>query len=88
MRLLTKKEVEEQFPDIPQHGFWYELIDFSEREYGSDWGFYGFNDGEHIHNSGGMFTRIRDAGDAARVWKADMIRKQKSRRKQRYEKIK
>lgn len=69
-KLLTDKEVRELFPEIPQRGLWYEIIDFSERDYGSDWGFYGFADGHHVENSGGLYSQIRKAGDAAREWKA------------------
>ena len=59
---------------VPQKGLWYELIDFSERDYGSSWGFYGYKDGVKIYNSGGLWSKIRWAGDAAREWKKEKMR--------------
>jgi hypothetical protein len=67
--LLTPEQVKEQFPEIPQRGLWFEVIDFSEKEYSSSWGFYGFLNGQHVYSSGGAYSRISKAGDAAREWK-------------------
>lgn len=54
---------------IPQKGWWYELIDFSERDYGSSWGYYLYHNGEKVYSSGGLWSRISSAGDAAREHK-------------------
>lgn len=76
-KLLSLKEVKEQFPRIPQKGLWYEIIDFSNDDatWSNDWGFYGFLHGNHIYNSGNAFSRIQKAGDAAREWKQQELDK-------------
>lgn len=76
-KLLSREEVQKLFPKIPQRGLWYEIIDFSDDDasYSNDWGFYGFLNGNMIHNSGNIESKIRKAGEAAREWKAQEIAK-------------
>lgn len=61
--------------DIPSKGYWYEMYDFSERDYGSNWGFILYKDGKEIHRASG-YSRIRRAGDEARKAKARFQRKE------------
>lgn len=76
-KLLSKEEVQKQFPKIPQRGLWYEIIDFSDDDasYSNDWGFYGFLNGNMIYNSGNIASKIHKAGDEAREWKQREIEK-------------
>lgn len=74
---IPSEEEEPIGDDIPKYGYWYEIIDFSERDYGNDWGFYGYKDGKRVYSSGGIYSRIRLAGDAARDWKKEQMRKTK-----------
>lgn len=67
-KLLTDEEVRNTFPELPQRGLWFELADFSGRDYGNDWGFYGFKDGKNIFVSR-TYGDLSDAGEAARRWK-------------------
>jgi len=69
--LLTKKEVSKQFPDVPNKGRWYELMDFAVGK-GNNFGFYGFVDGKHVILESG-YNRIYDAGEAAREWKERIL---------------
>ena len=46
-------------------GVWYELLDFSDRDYGSDWGYVLYLDRKEIARRSG-FSKIKQAGDAAR----------------------
>ena len=60
--------------DVPKRGWWYEIIDFSDRDYGSDWGYYLYKDGERVYSSGGLWSRISQAGDEAREHKARAVK--------------
>lgn len=47
-------------------GIWYEIFDYSERDYGSDWGYKIYNNGKVVDEVKGAWSSIRSAGDAAR----------------------
>lgn len=48
-------------------GLWYEIFDYSERDYGNDWGWKLYLDGKVVDSSGGgLYSTVRRAGDAAR----------------------
>lgn len=76
--LISDEEVKERFPKMP-NGLWYEIIDFSDKDYSSDWGFWGFLNRKHIYSSEGIYSRISKAGDAAREWKTEEINKRKKK---------
>lgn len=67
--MLKDYEKDDEMP----MGVWYELIDFSERDYGSSWGFYGYIDRVKVHSSGGLWSKINLAGNAAIRWKKEQI---------------
>jgi len=68
--LATEKEVKDFYSDIPQTGLWFVVLDFSERDYSTHFGFYGFHNGKCVYCSGGSYGRhYGKVMDAAREWK-------------------
>jgi hypothetical protein len=64
--------------EIPQRGWWYELYDGSDRDYGSDWGYVLYFNGKEVERVC-AWTRIGDAGDAGREAKRQAIDKQREK---------
>ena len=58
-------------------GIWYEIYDYSERDYGNDWGFTLYDNGKIVEKVKGIYSRIRQAGDAAREAKKRYLKKKK-----------
>jgi len=57
-------------------GVWFELVDFSDRDYGSDWGYVLSYNGEMVSYQHG-FSRLANAGDAARAAKMELMNQNK-----------
>lgn len=80
-KLLTDEELkvwlEKVHEEIPSHGYWYIVLDMSDDDvyWSNSWGFWGFKDGHHIYDSGDICSKIRQAGDYAREWKRQEMRK-------------
>lgn len=62
--------------NIPKKGIWYEIYDFSDRDYGNDWGFILYFDGKEVERQSG-FSKIRQAGDVARIAKSRYLNRRK-----------
>ncbi|MHC4311273.1 MAG: hypothetical protein ACYSW3_02235 [Planctomycetota bacterium] len=57
-------------------GIWYEIYDYSERDYGNDWGFTLYDNGKIIKKVKGIYSSIRQAGNAARKAKKEYLKSQ------------
>lgn len=67
--LVNSQDYRHLFPDLPQKGLWFEVIDFNEREYSSTYGWYGFHNGKCVYVCSGISSRFGPAIEAAKEWK-------------------